>query len=355
MKLFACQSCSQLLYFENTICVRCGHLLGYLSGQARLSALEAVGDGRWRALGDTDHLYRSCANAEHGACNWMVPAESGELFCRACRLNRTVPNIGDPGKLVLWRRMEAAKHRLIYSLLRLGLPVPSKGDEPQGGLAFDFLADDDVSATPVATGHAQGVITIDIDEADPVARERQRSDMVEPYRTLLGHFRHEIGHYYWARLIAPTARLESFRSLFGDESVDYGAALKQHYEIGPRGDWPNSFISAYASSHPWEDFAETWAHYLHIVDTLETAQAFGMTIRASAGADPVLAMAIGFDPYRTTDFDALVETWVPLTAAVNSLNASMGQPDLYPFVLAGGVVEKLRYVHSLVRSLGGSG
>ncbi|MDF1793259.1 MAG: putative zinc-binding peptidase [Thalassobaculaceae bacterium] len=349
MKLFECQSCGQLLYFENTICVRCDHTLGYLAGQAQLSALKPDDVGRWQALGDTDHLYRLCANAEHGACNWMVPSESADGYCRACRLNRTVPNLGDPDRLALWRRLETAKRRLVYSLLRLGLPVQSKDDDPSGGLAFDFLSGEDSDGEPVVTGHADGVITIDIAEADPVAREQQRSDMVESYRTLLGHFRHEIGHYYWARLVAPTDWLEPYRALFGDERADYGDALKAHYANGPRADWPSHFISSYASSHPWEDFAETWAHYLHIVDTLETAQAFGMTIRARSGIDPILAMEIEFDSYRMADFDSLVEAWVPLTAAVNSLNASMGQPDLYPFVLASSVIEKLRFIHRLMR------
>jgi len=348
MKLFECQSCGQLLYFENTACVRCGHSLGYLSGQAQLSALEAVGDGTWRALGDTDHLYRACANAEHGGCNWMVPAESGEAYCRACRLNRMVPNLSDPDRVALWRPLEMAKRRLIYSLLRLGLPVASKRDDPDRGLAFDVLAEEE-SEHPVMTGHADGVITIDLDEADPVARERMRADMVERYRTLLGHFRHEIAHYYWGLLISGTDWLDPCRARFGDDSADYGEALKAHYLAGPRSDWPDHFISAYAAAHPWEDFAETWAHYMHIVDTLETAQTFGMTIRARAGTDPILAMEIDFDPYRTSDFNALVDAWIPLTAAVNSLNSSMGQPDLYPFVLAGDVIEKLRFIHRLVR------
>ena len=348
MKLFECQSCGQLLYFENTVCVRCGHALGYLAGQAQLSALEPSGDGRFQALGDTDHLYRACANAEHGACNWMVPAESDEAYCRACRLNRTVPNLSHPERLELWRPLEAAKRRLIYSLLRLGLPVQSKEDDPDTGLAFDFLSAED-SEEPVMTGHADGVITIDLAEADPVARERMRTDMTESYRTLLGHFRHEIGHYYWALLVAPSGWLEPYRQLFGDDREDYAEALKRHYESGPNPDWRNSYISAYAASHSWEDFAESWAHYLHIVDTLETAQSFGLTIRSRAGTDPILSMEIEFDPYRVADFDMLVEAWVPLTAAVNSLNASMGQPDLYPFVLASDVIGKLRFIHNLVR------
>lgn len=354
MKLFECQNCGQLLYFENTRCERCGHLLGYISGQTQLSALEATGDGRWRSLGDTDHLYRYCENSNHDACNWMIPADSPDIYCRACRLNRTIPDISDPGRKLLWRRLEAAKHRLVYGLLRLNLPVVSAFEEPGKGLAFDFLADTSSAAPnspPVVTGHQSGVITIDLAEADHVERERQRRDMVESYRTPLGHFRHEVGHYYWLRLVQGGVWQDAFRSMFGDERRDYSQALASHYATGPRADWPQHFVSAYAAAHPWEDFAETWAHFLHIVDTLETAHAFGLGLHARAGRNPGLSMEIEFDPYRQADFDALVDAWMPLTAAVNSLNASMGLQDLYPFVLTPAVVGKLRFVHGLVHGI----
>ena len=250
---------------------------------------------------------------------------------------------------MLWQRLEGAKHRMVYGLLRLGLPLISKADDPSG-LAFDFLADPASAwqdSPQIMTGHAEGLITINIAEADDAERERRRQDMAEPYRTLLGHFRHEVGHYYWERLVRGGPWHEPFRELFGDESVDYGARLEAHHAGGPPADWQDRFVSAYASAHPWEDWAETWAHYLHVVDTLETAHAFNLRLRPRAGADPALAMAANFDPYGHADFDALIETWLPLTYAVNSLNRSMGQPDLYPFALAPPVVAKLRFVHDL--------
>ena len=349
MKLFECQHCGQLLYFENTRRERCGHVLGYLPELTLLSALEPQGDGRWRPLAVPDQLSTFCANAAHDACNWLVPAGAGP-FCSACRLNRTIPNLDSPEHLLLWQRLEAAKHRMVYGLLRLGLPLASKAEDPSG-LAFDFLADSGSAwqdSPQIMTGHAEGLITINIAEADDAERERRRQDMAEPYRTLLGHFRHEIGHYYWERLVDGGPWHEPFRALFGDERENYGASLERHHANGPPADWQERFVSAYASAHPWEDWAETWAHYLHVIDTLETAHAFNLRLRPQAGADPALAMAADFDPYGHAEFDALIRAWLPLTYAVNSLNRSMGQPDLYPFALAEPVVAKLRFIHDLV-------
>lgn len=351
VKLFECQHCGQLLYFENTRCERCGHALGYLPNRSLLTALTAEPGDRWRSLAPPGESFRFCENAVHKACNWLVPADGSETFCRACRLNRTIPDLDVPENLLLWQRLEAAKHRLVYGLLRLDLTLVSKFEDPERGLAFDFLAGSGPTfqeGPQVVTGHAQGLITIDISEADDAERERHRRDMAEPYRTLLGHFRHETGHFYWERLVRNGVWQDAFRELFGDERRDYAAALDAHYAEGPRADWQERFVSGYAAAHPWEDFAETWAHYLHIVDTLETAAAFGLRIQPTAGRVPVLEMAIAFDPYRQGDFDALVAAWLPLTYAVNSLNHSMGQPDLYPFVLAPTVMGKLRFVHGLM-------
>jgi len=351
VKLFECGHCGQLLFFENTQCERCGHVLGYIADRTTLSALEAEGDGRWRALAAPDELFRFCANAAEEACNWLVAANGPDAFCRACRLNRTIPDLGVAGNRMRWQRLEAAKHHLVYGLLRFGLPLTSKFEDAATGLAFDFLAGSGGSfreGPHVVIGHADGLITIDIAEADDAERERHRQDMAEPYRTLLGHFRHEVGHYYWNRLVRDGVWHQAFRETFGDEREDYGAALEAHYANGPQSDWQESYVSGYASAHPWEDFAETWAHYMHIVDTLETAGAFDLRTHPSVGRDPVLEMKIDFDSYDQRDFDALVNAWLPLTYAVNSLNHSMGQPDLYPFVLAPTVIGKLRFVHGLV-------
>ncbi|WP_372394383.1 putative zinc-binding peptidase [Azospirillum sp. HJ39] len=356
MKLFECQNCHQPLYFENTLCERCGYRLGYLPDARTLSAIDPTSDdGVWSALATTEPLYKFCANAELDACNWMLPADSAETHCAACRHNRTIPDLSDTANLTLWRKLELAKHHLFYTLTNLNLPLETRTENPEEGLAFDFLTDTvapDGTVTPVLTGHANGLITINIAEADDAERERRRSDMGEPYRTLLGHFRHEIGHYVWDRLVRDDeAVLERFRALFGDEREDYGEALQRHYANGAPPDWQANYVSSYATAHPWEDFAETWAHYLHIVDTLETARAFGLRIRPriTEGAD--LKSEIDFNPHKATDIDDLIEPWLPLTYAVNSLNRSMGQPDLYPFILSPSVIEKLGFMNRMMRDL----
>jgi hypothetical protein len=251
MKLFECQNCGQLLYFENTRCERCGHVLGYIPDGAVLSALTQDAGDRWRPLSAPEQVYRFCANAAHEACNWLVPVETPDAFCRACRLNRTIPDLGPPEHLLRWQRLEAAKHRLVYSLLRLGLPLVSKFEDPGTGLAFDFLADA-VPGSPdgpkIVTGHEHGLITINIVEADDAERERARQEMGEPYRTLLGHFRHEVGHYYWERLVRDGPWLAWFRTMFGDERQDYGACLQSHHAEGPPADWQQRFVSGYASA-----------------------------------------------------------------------------------------------------------
>ncbi|MFP3975309.1 MAG: zinc-binding metallopeptidase family protein [Chloroflexota bacterium] len=351
MKVFRCQNCGQLVYFENTYCERCGYKLGYLSDHFTLSALTPAGDGFWYALANPGQPYRYCANADYRACNWLVPEESPNLLCQCCHLNRIIPNLGQPGNRLLWVKLERAKHRLVYSLLNLGLPVVSKADDPETGLAFDFLAmrkSEFREDAAVVTGHSKGLITINLAEADDAERERQRLTMTEPYRTLLGHMRHEIGHYYWDRLVSKSSELSAFREQFGDERKDYSQALEKHYQEGPPTDWPTQFVSAYASTHPWEDWAETWAHYLHIVDTLETAYAFGLRLQPASTGEDSAAININFDPYHHDNFEILVEAWLPLTYAVNSLNRSMGQPDLYPFVLAPAVLNKLRFIHKII-------
>jgi len=238
---------------------------------------------------------------------------------------------------------------LVYSLIRLGLPLASKANDPETGLWFDFKANVE-GEDPVMTGHDNGLITVNIAEADSVQREAARQKMGEPYRTLIGHFRHEVGHYYWDVLVTRDEdTLMEFRRLFGDETQDYGEALERHYAEGAPTNWGDSFVSAYASTHPWEDWAETWAHYLHLVDTLETAYFFGMSLDADLAPPTELKMAACFDPYQQRDFEPIFNATLPITFAVNSLNRGMGQPDLYPFVLPATVVEKMRFVHWLVQ------
>jgi hypothetical protein len=350
MKLFECQNCGQPLYFENTLCESCGLRLGYLPGREVVTALEPLDDGAWRALAERESKYRLCANVQHGVCNWLVSADQPEAFCAACRHNRTIPDLSQPDNLAHWRKIESAKHRLFYSLLRLRLPLATR-TEDEHGLAFDFLSAPSSASghSPIMTGHDRGLITLNLAEADDPVRELQRKTMGEPYRTLLGHFRHEIAHYYWDRLVKDSPTIEEFRRLFGDEREDYAAALQRHYAQGPPPNWQDNFVTAYASSHPWEDFAETWAHYFHMVDTLEIAGAFGLRLRPKVATSADLATAIDFDPY-ITNMARIIDAWLPLTFAVNSINRSMGQPDLYPFILAPPAIWKLTFVHDRIHA-----
>jgi hypothetical protein len=355
MQAFTCQACQQLIFFENVQCLRCGHTLGYLSEVPVLSALEPIGGDLWRALDPeaSSRAYRLCLNyRQENVCNWMVPAEESDVLCLACRFNQTIPDLAVPEHRGLWWRLEAAKRRLIYGLLGLGLPLINKQQDPERGLAFAFLAGPDPQfreTGAVRTGHQQGLITLDIKEADDAVREQTRLEMSEVYRTLLGHFRHESGHYYWERLLASSEHLDAYRTLFGDERFDYAEALRNHYNNGPPADWQDHFVSSYASAHPWEDWAESWAHYLHIVDTLETARSFSLRViipEGAAGAS--IAAPGGVTAYRPHSIETMIASWLPLTYAINSINRSMGQPDMYPFALSPRAIEKLGFVHHVI-------
>ena len=349
MKSFQCQNCGQLLFFENTQCLHCGYQLGYIPEAQVLTALNPIDNQLWQPLDSTvsHQQFRLCANyTQENVCNWLIPADDPNPFCRSCRLNQTIPNLNEGNNRKLWADLEVAKRRLIYSLWALGLPVVDKEQDPERGLAFDFLAPTGDDAEPVTTGHADGLITINIFEADSVTREQTRVAMDEPYRTLLGHFRHEIGHYYWMLLVQNSEWLEPFRLLFGNEQEDYGQALERHYQADPPSNWQEQFVSVYAGAHAWEDWAETWAHYLHITDAIETAREFGVTVRLKAGSSrSSLTMA---DLY-SQEFQNIVDRWLPLTYALNSINRSMGQPDMYPFVLSPKAIEKLSFVHEVIK------
>ena len=235
--------------------------------------------------------------------------------------------------------------------MRLELPLESRGDIREKGLAFDFLADSEGTRTSkVMTGHDDGLITIALAEADDVERERRRNAMREPYRTLLGHFRHEVGHYYWDRLVRDGGMLDACRKVFGDDREDYDQAVRNHYDNGAPPNWQEQFVSSYATTHPWEDFAETWAHLLHIIDTLDTARAFGVRGNVPTAGETVaetVALAVDFDPY-TASIDRLIEAWIPLTFALNSINRSMGLSDLYPFVLSPAAILKMDFLHARI-------
>lgn len=337
MKTFRC-ACGARIFFENTSCLTCSRELGFVPAELELVALEPA-DGLYRRAegGPEDGPLKKCQNnVEHGVCNWMIEAADPAAFCLACRLNNVIPDLSNPESRELWGEVERAKRRLVYSLSQLELPIVPKSEDAERGLAFDIKAED--GSERVLTGHAEGLITLNLAEADAVAREKMRVEMKERYRTLLGHFRHEIGHYYWERLIQGSPHLDAYRALFGDERADYGEALQRHYERDSTAGYELEYISAYASSHPWEDWAETFAHYLHVLDTLETAQHFGFTTDV-----PRSASLTGIE-----NFELLMREWVDLTVALNALNRSMGLSDPYPFTISDRVREKLEFIHRIV-------
>jgi len=352
MKAFHCDTCGSLVFFENVQCLKCNHALGFLPDFIDLSTLEGAPGGNWRVLTPAaqNRIYRQCGNGkQHEICNWLIPLEDPNPFCQACRLNNLIPDLTIAANLGLWRKLEVAKRRMIYTLLRLGLSregIPRQNRPP---LRFSFLTDQH-GGPPVLTGHENGVITINLSEADDGEREKRRLTLREPFRTLLGHLRHEIAHYYWGELIANSPRLESFRKLFSDERVDYNSALQTYYQRGPKPDWQLRHVSAYATAHPWEDWAETTAHYFHIVDSVETAASFGVSLRPRHPD----AKSMSADPNKVaesaTSFDRILEHWLPLTYAMNELNRGMGLPDLYPFVLSPPAIEKLRFVHEVFKT-----
>jgi hypothetical protein len=363
MQTFHCE-CGATLFFDNTRCLRCGRALGYLPDLGVFSALEPAHEPEVfvalaaRAGPERERSrVRKCRNyAVENVCNWMVAHSDPDPYCLACRLNDTIPNLSTPGNRVYWAKIEAAKRRLVYSILRLGLPLESRHASPERGLAFAFL--ENAGPEPkVMTGHAHGLITINIAEADEVEREQTRRQMQEPYRTLLGHFRHESGHYYWDRLVRDSSWIEPFRALFGDERQDYADALKRHYESGGGGaDWRGQYISGYAAAHPWEDWAETWAHYLHMIDTLETSRAFGMSPDTHA-EDLIDEQLFGTSertsytrnpPPEEAQMAKLLREWIWLSISMNAINRSMGMRDAYPFVLNPVVAKKLQLVHNVI-------
>lgn len=332
MKTFSCPNCQNPIFFENTQCEEC---LTHISYNPLSECFES-----------NNHLDTTdlCKNQSLDICNWSTKGSNQEDFCIACSLNREVPNHKNTISFVKWKNLEPAKHRLIYQLLKLGLPIASKL-EKEDGIAFDFLSEN--NKQNALTGHANGVVTILLSEADAVKREQLKQDMNEPYRTLLGHFRHEIGHYYWDVLFNDHNK-DKYRAIFGDERINYAEALEKHYKNGAPKDWNKNFISEYASSHSWEDWAESWAHYLHIMDTLETANTFGVSFKLSSFPLKNPKKATCPNPYKTKSFKTIFDSSVALTCMANSLNRSMGLDDIYPFVTPEPVYKKLVFIHKVL-------
>lgn len=361
MKTFSCQ-CGNTLHFGNTKCVQCGLFLGFVPDLQKLSAFTQTA-GREMLASNNGKYYKPCKNySEHNVCNWMVELHDQNELCISCRLTEATPNIEENDNHRLWFLLEQAKRRFLYSAIKLQLPVLGKTEDPETGLGFAFLQDvveDEFGAELtvkeyVTTGHSKGLITINVNEANPATRVDLREKMNENYRTLLGHFRHESGHYYWDRLVRDSNRLEEFRQLFGDERMDYQKALKNYYDNGPAANWQNVWISAYATMHPWEDWAETWAHYLHMVDTLETANNYKVSISNSEIVSSYITEKNPNILDSEISFSKLFSDWCALTGVINALNRSMGMDDAYPFIISITALNKLRFVHQIIRGVSGS-
>jgi hypothetical protein len=357
MRTFSCGVCGALLVFENSVCITCGTPQGFSMSQQRLLPVP------------TDGTLVTCANLGVAGCTWLV-SQAGQL-CLSCRLTRTRPADDDVAGMAAYAHTEADKRRLVYQLLDLNLPVVAAEDD-RHGLAFDLLSS---ASEKVITGHADGVVTIDLAEDRDPHREAMRAEMGEAYRTMLGHLRHETGHYYqqvlvdglppvngwvstrtarrpWVGGVASTDR---YFELFGDPSEDYGEALERHYAKGAPADWSGSYVSEYAAAHPFEDWAETFAHYLHITDTLQTAAAYGLTVQGPRLLESV-AGALDAEPVgEAAEVETgreLVDRWLPISYALNAVSRSMGTADMYPFMLSEPVIAKLGFVHDLVVGTG---
>ena len=332
MKHFHCD-CGQRVFFENHVCLACGRALGFDFPALTIKSLTDGPGGELQAADGS--RYRRCRNQiEHLNCNWLVAVDDDQALCASCRLNEVIPALDRAGNLELWTRVERAKRRLLYSLGKLALPLaPAIGRSLRFRILEDRRRNPDVFESFVATAHHDGAITVNIAEADDAVRHAVREQMQERYRTVLGHLRHESGHFYFNTLVDTDARLAEFRELFGDERSDYASAVQRHYESGPPTDWPEHYVSAYASAHPAEDFAETFAHFLHIDDALETAQAAGIQKGSNDSGD------------GRGDW---IGRWAELSVTLNEILRSLGVDDPYPFVLTQPVRRKLDFIDRLV-------
>ncbi len=337
MRRFFCD-CGHPLFFDSNTCNNCGEAVGYDPVSGDMHTLR--GANRIGSLFGAEGDFRYCQNGtEHGVCNWLIPADAAGDLCFGCQFNRTIPDVSRSENLERWHHFEQAKKRLLYSLHNLNLPLVNGWQDEKNGLLFDFIEDKRTNPVLpesfVSTGYLGGVITINVLEADDIERETVRTEMNESYRTLLGHMRHESGHYYYAYLSGFADLKAEFVRLFGDPNMDYQEALDRHYANGPVADWSKSYISSYAPSHPLEDWAECWSHYQHITDTLETASAYGM---------------LKGEP-QAQDFRSMAHVWRGLAVALNELNRSMGLGDAYPFVITERIENKLAFIDEVVNRL----
>ncbi|MGB5444897.1 MAG: putative zinc-binding metallopeptidase [Psychromonas sp.] len=375
MKTFQCNCKDKpILFFESSHCLACGRTVGLDDQFKQVEPYEVdETSGLFFKAAQPNIHYQKCDNnARFKICNGMVNlntfvplADKDEVLCFACRFNETIPDLTIAEHIPLWKKMETAKRRALYTLKALPVPLRNISQDPESGISFDFTTDRNVKdhfvsklkdKETVFTGHNCGHITINLAEANEVARSHTKLAMGERYRTLLGHFRHELGHYYFDQLIANSPEKHALcKQYFGDDELDYQKALDRHYKTGAPEDWRESFISQYATMHPYEDWAETWAHYMHIIDTLETAQNFsisGSALRDAVNTAEVGKLHLPQEYYFSaqTSITHILDTWMDFSVILNSLNRSMGLDDAYPFVLTEAVRTKLSFIHHAVHN-----
>jgi hypothetical protein len=371
MKTFKCDcKAHQILFFESSLCVACERVVGLDDKFNKVEPYDLDEScGQYFKASEPDVRYQKCDNhADYKTCTGMVnlstfvPVEGEkEVLCFACRFNEIIPDLSILEHIPLWKKMEVAKRRALYTLKAMKLPLETIAQNPKSGLSFDFTTDRDVNdhfastlknQQAVLTGHDSGHITINLAEADDVARSHAKLAMGEKYRTLLGHFRHELGHYYFDKLIAGSPQKHALcKQYFGDDELSYKDAMDKHYKEGAPENWRNAYISEYATMHAYEDWAETWSHYMHIMDTLETAKNFsitGSTIGNAEETEEVEDLTLPQDAYffsAQTSITNILDTWMDFAIILNSLNRSMGMSDAYPFVLTQPVRTKLAFIH----------
>lgn len=354
MHTFQC-TCGGRLFFNNTVCIGCGSEVGWCEACYSVSALTPEGAGYRCANPKCGAAVVKCHNyAAEAVCNRVfappvIDASASTVvaddtatadviapappLCKACRTNDVIPDLAIDGNRERWAKLELSKRRLLVELDELQLRYAPEDVHPdERPLRFAFQAS--TEEEQVYTGHADGLITINLVETDSVERERMRRAMHEPHRTLIGHYRHEIGHYFWMTLVEGRDEAACI-AVFGDhKNPPYGDALKKYYETGPAPNWQSSFVSAYATAHPWEDFAETWGFYLDMWAVVTTMHHH--------------LPGIAVDP-RTLPVEAIVRTYQQIGVFFNEVNRTMGLRDLVPEIITPEVVKKLAYIHALIR------
>lgn len=330
VKRLQCPTCANEVFFDSLNCVRC------LTGLA----VDLAADREMEMIDVA--AATPCTNRATWGCNWPAADGDDTQHCASCVLV-------DPGQRGADRSMvqfQSAQRRALYQLSQLGVPWRSPSSTADA-TAADGDALDPARATTelrfayrsrnagdvAIIGHRGGEITLDLDEADPARREQIRATLGEHYRTPLGHIRHELGHYVWLNHVATEAAvLDEFRNMFGDERSDYTSSLEEHYARLDDGSWRDDHVSFYASAHPWEDFAESWAQLMHVHDVVETGASWGV-------------VDLPDDP---TDARAWLGNSITASVAANELARSMGMRDLYPFALSAGVRAKVEFCWRLV-------